>query len=356
LAAPTLDPAIARQARDAVQVHGSQHKAARALGISRNTLVSRLRTAAMLEAKEERQELHEPLHSFEEAWQQWKRCIGMARDRYGEPRARNGSGAQKNRAARKILVVPDLHAPFHEPEMFAAMLEKEADADHCICIGDLGDSYALSRFTKYERMSYRDEWASVTLCMQEMASRFPKVTIVIGNHDARLEKQLRERLTEDMVDAISFITGGVLCPITAMAKRYPNVEIAKHQIPNGHAVDWCVEVGDAWLGHPEKFSVTPGAVLRKVEEWISDNEMAMGFNRYRLIVVGHTHQFAMIPWRSQQMLVECGAMCKTAGYMTSPRIGGRPQRRGYLTFNQVSGRTDLNSVKFTWFDVMEGAA
>ena len=41
--------------------------------------------------------------------------------------------------------------------------------------------------------------------------------------------------------------------------------------------------------------------------------------------------------------------------MTQAKIGGRPQRRGYVTFEQVDGRTDLNSVTLHWFDVEDGA-
>lgn len=292
-----------------------------------------------------------PLTNFEEAWQQWQRAIGMAKDRYVPKCGTN----VPNLGAQKILVVPDLHAPFHEPEMFAAMLENEADADRCICIGDLGDAYALSRFMKYEHMPYRDEWASVTLVMQELASKFPRVTIVIGNHDARLEKQLRTHLTEDMVDAISFITGGILCPITALARRYPNVEIARHETPSGRTVDWFTTVGDAWLGHPEKFSRVPGSALRFTEEWVSDNEETLGIEGARLIVMGHTHTYAQMPWRAGKLLVECGCLCQQQGYMLSPRIGGRPQRRGYLTFDQYDGVTDLNSVRFRWLDVERAA-
>lgn len=292
-----------------------------------------------------------PALPFEEAWQNWMRAVGMAKDRYTPPTySRNLSKKSKK------LVVPDLHAPFHEPEMFAAMLKEAGDADHVICIGDLGDAYALSRFLKYERMPYREEWAAVNVCLQELATRFPRVELIIGNHDARLEKQLRTHLTEDMVDAVQLLTGGVLCPITAMAKRYENVSIAHHVAPNGMGIDWFSTVGDAWLGHPEKFSRVPGSALRFTEEWLLDNEHALGLDQYRLIVMGHTHAYSQIPWRAGKLLVECGCLCSTQGYMLSPRIGGRPQRRGYLTFEQTDGRTDLNSVRFRWFDVEETAA
>jgi predicted phosphodiesterase len=328
---------------------GNISHAAEALGLPRATVQSRVRTAANLGITL----AHESTRAlpFEEAWRMWMRAIGMAKDRFGSyPKAQTPKGT------RKILVIPDLHAPFHEETMFAAMLEREADADHVICIGDLGDSYALSRFEKYERMPYREEWASVNLCMQEMASRFPSVEIVIGNHDARLERQLRQRLTDDMVDAIHLITGGVLCPITAMAKRYPNVTIAKHETPSGKHVDWFTTIGDAWLGHPEKFSRVPGSAIRAVEEWIVDNEAALGLEPYRLVVMGHTHAMSWLPWRAGKLLVECGCLCQQQGYMLSPRVGGRPQRRGYVTLEQTNGITDLNSIRMVWFDAMERVA
>jgi predicted phosphodiesterase len=328
---------------------GNISHAAEALGLPRGTVQSRVRTAANLGIKLASESTR--ALPFEEAWRLWMRAIGMAKDRF-TPSTRRGSVSKK----RKILVIPDLHAPFHEEQMFAAMLEREADADHVICIGDLGDSYALSRFEKYERMPYREEWASVNLCMQEMASRFPSVEIVIGNHDARLERQLRQRLTEDMVDAVHLITGGILCPITAMAKRYPNVTIAKHETPSGKHVDWFTTIGDAWLGHPEKYSKVPGSAIRAVEDWIVDNEQALGLDPYRLVVMGHTHAMSWLPWRAGKLLVECGCLCQQQGYMLSPRVGGRPQRRGYITFEQTDGRTDLNSIRMIWFDAVERVA
>jgi hypothetical protein len=104
------------------------------------------------------------------------------------------------------------------------------------------------------------------------------------------------------------------------------------------------------LGHPEKYSRVPGAALRFVEEWIADNEHALGLSRYRLLVLGHTHAYSQFLWRGGQMLIECGCLAQQQGYMLKPKIGGRPQRRGYVTFEQTNGVTDLNSVRFYSFD------
>jgi hypothetical protein len=224
-------------------------------------------------------------------------------------------------------------------------------ADLAVCIGDVSDAYSLSNFLHYERMPFGEEWATVTLVMQEIAAAFPEVRIIVGNHDARLEKRLRERLNEDQLEAVAWMTGGTLCPLTALAKRYPNTEISKHETPQGHSVDWLTVVGDAVLLHAEKFSRVPGAALRSVEDWLNDNMLALGLDRYRLVVLGHTHQLSMLPWRGDQMLVECGCLAKQQGYMLDSKIGGRPQKRGYVTFTQHDGITDLNSVKLHWLDM-----
>jgi len=289
----------------------------------------------------------EPLRlSFEDAWRRWQKSIGMARQRYKGP-----AKARKPRDRTRYVVLPDLHAPFHEEAMFADFIARESQrADECVCIGDLGDAYALSRFLQYESVPYRDEWAQVTLVIQVLSESFPKVRVILGNHDMRLEKQLRAHVTRDMVDAIECLTGGVLDPIRAIAKRFPNVEVVSHATKSGHLVWWFTTIGDAILLHAEKYSKVPGSVLRSIDDWIDDNRLHMQIPDVKLVLQGHTHQMAMIPWRADRLLVEVGCLCQTQGYMTGPRIGGRPQKRGYVWFEQRDGVTDLNSVGMHCYD------
>lgn len=356
-----LPDALMIEALEAVARVGQIKAAARALKINEQTFRHRVHCARAAVADGKIQApvvvrvpdptMREPLASFEEAWAQWQQSIGMMRDRYkGPPSRRQATTGEHTR--NKILVVPDVHAPFHEAEMFAEMVARESDADKVICIGDISDAYALSTFTQYRSMPFNEEWASVTTVVQALSENFPSVEILIGNHDARLEKRLRERLSEDMIDAVKYLSNGVLCPMTALARRFPNVTIARHEVPNGESVDWFTTCGDAWFGHPEKFSRTPGTALRAVEEWIADNEMALGLSRYRAIFLGHTHAYSQFLWRSGMMLIEVGCLAQTQNYMLKPKIGGRPQRRGYVTFYQdANGVTDLNSVRFHCFDV-----
>ena len=67
--------------------------------------------------------------------------------------------------------------------------------------------------------------------------------------------------------------------------------------------------------------------------------------------------YLKFPWGADKLLLETGCLCLTQGYMTSARVGGRPQRRGYCYLSQDlrdgAWVTDLNSVDWHWYDVDE---
>jgi predicted phosphodiesterase len=288
---------------------------------------------------------------YESQWLEWQKFIGQARDRYAGPSKRP---VQIGR--QRIVVAGDFHAPFHHKQHVASMFERERDADLLIVAGDLQDHYSVSRFTKYEHVSFEEEMAAVTLLLQEMSERFPRVIIVEGNHDRpRFEKQLRERLSEEMVKVVEYLAGGNLSAVAAASRRFPNIEIAKHKV-GSHNVGWFTQVNDLIVSHMEKFSRVPGSTLRGVEEWFSDYERVLGLQPWRVIVQAHTHALGWFPFHADKLLVESGCLCTTHGYQLTPRAGGRPQRQGYVTLEQIDGKTDRNSVRCVWLDADEQAA
>lgn len=287
-----------------------------------------------------------PRLPFEREWAIWLKEIGAAKDRY------TGPAVAKARTGRlRILVIPDLHAPFHDPTAVASMLSREKDIDIAVVMGDIGDSYSLSRFLKYEQVPYEQELASVTLLLQTFSERFPIVRVITGNHDGpRVEKQLLERVTGDLVAAIRSMTGGTLDPIEVLCRRFPNIERVMPSTDNGHRLRWMTQIGDAIFMHAEKFSKVPGSALRAVDEWVTDFEDVIGLDDYRVLVQAHTHQLGWFPWKADRLLIECGCLCRSHGYQFTARIGGRPQRRGWVVLEQVDGKTDINRSRMIWFD------
>ncbi len=135
-----------------------------------------------------------------------------------------------------------------------------------------------------------------------------------------------------------------------LLKRYPNVEIGDWTTPEGARVGWLTVIGDVVFSHAEKYSIVPGAVLRKVDEWITDYAGELGLPPIRGVVQFHTHSQGLFPFKADKVLLEPGAMCRTHGYQLGSRLGGRPQRTGYATFDIVEGRMDYESIRPKWIN------
>ncbi len=144
------------------------------------------------------------------------------------------------------------------------------------------------------------------------------------------------------------MTGGDLSPDLAMVKQYPNVQVDCWVTPQGQRVPWLMVVGDVAFCHAEKYSVTPGFALRKIEEWLTDFGGSLGLPPIRAVCQFHTHSMGFLPWKSDKVLIEPGAMCLTQGYQLGSKIGGRPQRIGYVTMELENGCVDVNSIRLRW--------
>lgn len=360
-----LSEAVLRETAALIAEHGGLSAAARASGISRQTLQSRYRRLEQIGPKlgiavppmryGEAQVGH-PARAVSTAerraipgtsdahWHILDEAIGRRHRPVVPPFALTAQPVQK------IVVAGDFHAPFHEPDLVARMVDAERGADVLIVNGDLQDFYSISRFTKYERVSIEEELAAVDVLLGMFSAAFAEVVLVCGNHDRpRFERQLRTMLAPELVDVVLFLTGGSLDPVAMLAKRYPNIRIASHPVGR-HRIGWFYQHGDLICAHAEKFSRVPGSALRTIHEWLAERTHTLGLLPWRVLVQAHTHQLGLLPWMADALLVEGGCMCQTHGYQLDAKIAGRPQRRGYVSLTQVDGQTDPNSVRLYWWD------
>lgn len=280
---------------------------------------------------------------YEEARAILLKWIGCAKSRYHGPAKRKATNAHQ-----RIAVCSDLHVPFHEPEYVAEMFEDTAGADLLVVAGDLADSYALSRFLKYEHVPIETEMAALEVFLEQASERYPKVIVLEGNHGlSRLEKSLIAHNDEQVIAAVRLLTGGSFSLLQAACRQFPNVEMGHTQVGR-FDLDWLVQIGDAIICHAEKFSVVPGSAMRKVEEWLADQEQSLNLNPWRVVMQAHTHQISMFPWHADKLLIELGCLCSLHGYQLTAKIGGRPQRRGWWSLDQVNGQTDTDSLLMRW--------
>jgi predicted phosphodiesterase len=104
----------------------------------------------------------------------------------------------------KILVVGDIHFPYHNKRALKKIFEaiKREKPTHVVQIGDLYDQYAFSRFNKKNIELPQNELKKAVILGSEfwrtVRNLCRNVTCyqILGNHDVRLVKRAEERLPE----------------------------------------------------------------------------------------------------------------------------------------------------------------
>lgn len=289
-----------QEAIDALASCGNVTQAALALGLPRATVQNRIERGRQKGLKVP-EVVREPdlrlPQTADECWAFLDAAIGRTAKRIKPPKARE-------KGTKRIVVAGDLHAPFHDVEAVGQMLHETEGFDQLIVNGDLQDHYSVSRFTKFEHVGIERECAAVDGLLGAFSRNYPDVFVVEGNHDRpRFEKQLRSLLSLDMMHCLEVLTGGNLSIIRAIGKRYPNVRFADVQVGRHH-VGWFAQEGDLLVAHAEKYSRVPGAALRGIDEWFSDQHDVLGLKPWKVLVQAHTHQLGMFPWKSDRLPVE----------------------------------------------------
>ncbi len=99
----------------------------------------------------------------------------------------------------RILILSDIHIPFHDDENLRYILDKKEKYDIIILNGDILDVYSLSRFEKDPRLrSFAEEIKIAKLFFTYLRQKFKKAKIIYkaGNHEERYEKFLYNKAPE----------------------------------------------------------------------------------------------------------------------------------------------------------------
>lgn len=96
----------------------------------------------------------------------------------------------------KILCLPDPHLPYESPGLMSFLRDikvKQGPFDHVVCLGDMYDMICFSKFPKDPDCdSLNQEIDSARIQTEALAKIFPKMTVLVGNHEARFIKRAAE--------------------------------------------------------------------------------------------------------------------------------------------------------------------
>lgn len=179
----------------------------------------------------------------------------------------------------KILVIPDLHIPFHHRDAFKFLHDviSEKQPDKIICTGDLADFSAFSSWhLDPQGLSAVDELKMIRRHISKLVKFIPKLLICLGNHDLRIyKKAFKTYLPKILFKSLHDILG------------LPN----KWEFADYHIVDNIrFEHGDAFGFHGSGMTAIRDLPLRNMQS----------------TVFGHFHTYAGILYLSNPRMLFFG--------------------------------------------------
>lgn len=283
------------------------------------------------------------LYTFEEAYDRF--CEFVNKTVKHKPPKANKKGH------KKILVISDTHIPFHNQELLVKTVEQHKDADICLVAGDFMDCYSVSRFSKKHNIPLSKEIEQATLVMEYLASTFPEVIILEGNHTDRVRKYFEARIDASLMFLVQYDI------LEMMAHSYDNVRISNdhYLFPNGNGeadIGYFTIIGkDFVVGHFERSSVIPVRAVQYSYEWLSSWQRLFKIDEIRLFLQGHTHRLSKYPLNSGIPIIgETGCLCKVQEYTIGAGATYKAHLCGYWVVYQNKGKTDLNNSNFVLYE------
>ena len=94
-----------------------------------------------------------------------------------------------------ILCIPDLHFPYHHPDTFKFLgkIKEMFKITKVIQMGDIVDQHGLGKWSpEPDAKGNLDELELARQYIQQLGKMFPVMDVLMGNHDLRVAKKLKE--------------------------------------------------------------------------------------------------------------------------------------------------------------------
>jgi predicted phosphodiesterase len=267
---------------------------------------------------------------------------------------------------KKIVLINDLHVPYHDEEALAKVISQEAETTDLLIIGgDLLDLLSVSRYDKFDvHHSLQYEFTQGKAVINTLASYFRKIKIIPGNHDERWRKHL---LLKRGIDPFELEAMNTLAkfsnhdeefdisdPIYCLTRDLPNVELVRPVVKDYAKFGFFMQEGKALISHAEIFSRTPGHAGSVALKWLQSYAIPAGLvSPFTAVFQAHTHQAGMFYGDYGIWVFECGCLSKTPDYASNPKLMGaqRPSALGYtVIYQDEHGEIDFTQTRFVPID------
>lgn len=245
------------------------------------------------------------------------------------------------RVDNRILVISDLHCPFHTSiNTFSDFVGK---VDTLVLNGDITDCQALSKYEKAYRSSPIEEIIITRQFLMNLIQYLlpTKVVVTYGNHDMRLKSYLAKNLDCDIAEMLPetslesiFVDGFYRYNRQDGTKTwFEPLQTIFQDIDIEYTGNWFCQVGDTIFAHPLTFNSGILKTSEKALTWFKNE----GFV-FKNLVLAHTHRIGSYAL-GNSMIYEQGCCCNVdAMKYANGKLSGS-QKEGFIYMCQYNGKT-----------------
>lgn len=249
----------------------------------------------------------------------------------------------------KMLAIADLHFPFHNHKCLDKTIEKHHDAGLLFIAGDIFDMFDMSPFRKTMYMPFKEEFSKAYKNLQDLCMQFPKVKIMLTNHDRRPYKRLYDSVAPNL---LGFCYTNLIEDLISLI---PNVEIVS-QKALGREIGYIAQENNIVFTHIEKSNVDIGKTVQEIYKTIKLKwEESYNLKSYNIVMQAHNHSAAQV-WMNNTLLVQLPCLIDISkqafDYIFDGRAKGNPPALGYATILKNGNQYDPNTLqiyKFTTY-------
>ena len=237
----------------------------------------------------------------------------------------------------RVLVLSDLHIPFHKDKEIIDIVKEHSNVDLIILAGDILDCFSVSTFPKEMHIPLYEELKIASSVLKKIDRLTPNTKKIVfrGNHEFRFKRYLAKFQSE-----FSPLVSDDILEILKNGFTYRDYKNRKRVVEplsdNFEIIDsWYYIYKDLILAHPTNFSKIPMRTCVSTYDYFKNQ--GIDFNA---LAIGHTHKAGPLI-HGGTLLCELGCLCEQMDYANNGNINYTPQTNGYGVFVFHKDKVDI---------------
>ena len=253
---------------------------------------------------------------------------------------------KKPKGNGKMLILADLHFPFHNEKLLRETIAKNKDADLLFIAGDIFDMFDMSPYRKTMYLPFKEEFGRAMRRLQELCTHFPKVKIMLTNHDKRPYKRLYDSVLPNLLE---FCHKDLLEELIGLT---PNLEIIG-QNALGREIGYLAQEKNIVFTHIEKSNTDIAKTVQEIYKTIKLKwEEAYKLKPYDIVMQAHNHSAGWV-WMNNTKLAQIPCLIDISrpafDYVFDGKAKGNPPALGYATIQLDGSKYDPNTLQIYKF-------